>query len=398
VCNGASGGVPATSFDDATFDPTAAPNVAQGLFIDGVNGNDTTGTGSPQAPFKTLAAGLPTAQSLGHTSVYLAEATYSEHVTLPAGSALFIEGGWINASGSWHRDCATGANASTVIGRGVVSSVVSGGLRSLTVQASGAQTNIAVRVAAGKLIVLDSALLAGAGGSGEPNGTTSSTTCGGQNGSASTGGAFASDGSFVPGSGQPGTNGCSGTAGYGASGKCYYGHTFEGFATCGYQSDGYDTDVVQGGAAGYGGYGGFSGGGGGASVALSVGSGASANVMGSTLSAQNGGNGYPGGAGSAGGAGGAAQSATYTCSEGGTDDPTNCVVIYGTMTLTSNAGTDGSPGGAGGGGAGGPSISLAEYTAGSVATDANTTLNFGTGGTGAGGAANGVAVATLTEH
>jgi Collagen triple helix repeat (20 copies) len=394
VCDGTAA-PSTTAFDDATCDPTAAPNVAQGLFVDGVNGNDTSGTGSPQAPFRTLAVAIPNAQSLGRTSLYLAPATYGEIATLPAGSALFIEGGWLNVAGVWHRDCTTGANASTVIARGVVSSVVAGGLRALTVQASGQVTNIAVRIAAGKLTLLDSVLQAGAGGTGGPQ-FVSSSNCGAANGSSSSAGVFSSVGTFTPGTGGFGTYGCNGAAGSYASGDCYYGHTEIGFIVCNYYDDGYDYEVVNGGAGGYGGAGGNGGGGGGASVALSIGAGASANVVGSALVAQSGGNGSAGTAGSPGSAGGGGQTETFSCATGGTGDPSNCVVTYAPMTLSSSPGATGNPGGAGGGGAGGPSAAIVKVGTATVAVDAQTTLAFGSGGQGGGGGSNGVAAATLT--
>ncbi len=399
VCNGASGGAATTSFDDATCDATAAPNVAQGLFIDGVNGNDTTGMGTPSAPLKTLAVGIASAQSLGMTSVYLAEATYAGLATLPAGSALFVEGGWVNVAGAWHRDCATGANASTVITGGVVSNVAAGGLRSITVQASGQATNIAVRIAAGKLTLLDSALQAGAGENGGSNGFASNTTCGGEPGNPSGGGTFTTAGAFVSGAGQPGTNGCPGTAGSNATGDCDYGYADEGlsgFLSCDYVYEGTYDEIVNGGAAGSGGGGGPAGGGGGGSIALSVGAGASANVVGSTLVASNGGDGYSGGAGRAGSAGGPGASATFTCATGASGPGDECALTTTTMTLTSNAGSDGGAGGAGGGGAGGPSAAVVEVGTAIAAVDAQSTLTFGSGGKGAGGASNGAAAAVLT--
>src|SRR5262249_20223678 len=112
VCNGSSATTATTQFNDTTCDHTAAPDVTHGIFVDAVNGDDTSGSGDPGAPWKTIPYAVSIATELHRSEIYLAEGTYDASLELPAGSTLYVEGGWVHNGAAWHRDCAAGARAS----------------------------------------------------------------------------------------------------------------------------------------------------------------------------------------------------------------------------------------------------------------------------------------------
>jgi hypothetical protein len=415
VCNGQSGGAPAApiaSFTDSTCDPSAVPDTTKGVFVDSAMGDDTLGTGDADAPVKTLAAAVGLSAALSHPNVYLTEGMYSG-VTLPAGSAVFIEGGWLRTSDGWHRDCAsTMVAAATVLSGPVVSQATSGGLRWVTVAAGGAASNIAVRVASGKMTVWQSVLNAGAGKDGVPGSSGYAAavappfgSCGdgssgtrGVDGAPSHGGTFLSDGTFVPGNGGTGSASTPGMNGYEASPTWCYPETcyvytyscncFFGCDTCSECSTSQGNAFSVTGNCGQGGPAGSPGapgGGGGASVALSVGSTALVNVVGSSLTSANGGRGAVAGVGGGGSSGGPGYTNSASCSNCGT----NCATAYYAVTSTGGPGGFGPPGANGGSGAGGPSYAIVEVGAAALTMDAATVLAFGAGGTAIAGASSG---------
>jgi hypothetical protein len=458
LCHGSGTGLPVTRFDDAVCDPQVGPDIDHGVFVDATAGDDTLGSGTPDAPLKSLAVAVPLAVALERTSLYLAEGTYESSLNLPSGCVLFVEGSWQRSAGGWHRRCDAGAHASTIISKGVVASGVDGGLRSLTVLANGDFSNIAARVAAGKLVIRDTVLQAGAGVNSTAPGQDGSSYAGnpnshsycesGANGAAGINGShgsgeFTSQATYSPGdgaAGQAGQSGSNGTPGQkkwcntspcgsssydcnfhdcnphdcnpyecnclplGGCGTCYETCWDLCWDTCYsncvlvYSNQGYYL-IADCGKGGKGGAAATGGKGGGASAALVVASGATVNVIGSTLSAGNGGNGTGGGIGAAGSAGteGYAQSSS-DCTQGCEGTGPNCPVLTGTVSaVMGGKGGNGGKGGDGGGGAGGPSAAVVKVGTAVVVIDSQTTLTYGSGGLGGSGAPDGNSGTELSQ-
>jgi collagen type VII alpha len=412
ICNGQSGdsGATVTTFDDVTCDPSAVPNLTQGVFVDSVGGDDTLGTGEASAPLKTLSPAVSLATALSRPSIYLAEGTYSSALVIPAGAAIFVEGGWVRSGADWHRDCDAAATSKTILTNNVVAQGIGGGLRSLSVQAAAGLSKIAVRVASGKFKLQNDQLTASAGLNGSQGapgfaGSTPSFSNGcstgangalGANGANSAGGTFGRDGTFVPGGGQngaPSTNGQSGV--FGGTVQCFEISCFEDFFSC--QSDGEGEFDITGtcGPGGGSGTPGVGGSGGGASIALSVGSTASVNVVNSSLTAANGGNGAAAGLGGSGASGGSGQPSSASCFDqclDGTDANPGChgasEVLSAPAGGTGGSGANGSNGGSG---AGGPSFAVAKVGSAIVAVDDLSVLTFGAGGLSGPGSVKGAA-------
>lgn len=458
VCNAGAGATPPiANFNDETCDPSATPDVEHGVFVDVTAGDDVLGIGSPSAPLKTIDQAVALATALGKASIYLAEGTYDEAVTLPEASAIYVEGSW-KPGAVWHRNCEVGARSGTVLSGPFVALGVDGGLRSLTVRAQGSPTNIALRAAKGRFFVRDARLEAGAAADGSPgangpNGNpplAGAPVCSsGANGAsgaippATVNGRFLTDGSFTAGnganggSGVNGANGTSGTPTQCKQGGCYP----EGYAcnphacnpyscyphdcnphSCGFFQTCYDTcydtcyntcydtcysctyaagttGTLTGtcGLGGGGGGGGRAGGGGGASVALSVATGVTVSVFQSELVSGNGGKGAPAGLGGAGAQGTVGLSSSATCDTGSCGAAPACGDV--TTTVVAPAGGKGGTGGQGANGtpgAGGPSYAVVRVGTAVVNLSADTSLTFGSAGVGAPGAPDGAAGELLT--
>lgn len=92
--------------DPCVIDPASCPS-DDGTFVSEARGSDTN-PGSKAMPFKTITAGIAHAKSLGgEQSVYVAQGTYPEKVTLSEG--IDLHGGYeCSASAcTWTRDIAT---------------------------------------------------------------------------------------------------------------------------------------------------------------------------------------------------------------------------------------------------------------------------------------------------
>ena len=106
VCGGATGCVTGCTSSQIQCGSTCVLNVpdpASGVFV-AQPGVGTTSCGAPSAPCSTITAGLNALVS-GQNTVYVAEGTYLEQVTLPAG--VTVSGGWIYQGAGWKRDCAS---------------------------------------------------------------------------------------------------------------------------------------------------------------------------------------------------------------------------------------------------------------------------------------------------
>src|SRR5262245_53527498 len=94
-------------------DPSERP--AEGLFVS-VNGNDTTGAGSPALPLKTIRQGLAAAAAAGKSVVFVDQGTYPESLALSAAnSGVTVRGGFKATGAAWQRDCSDGARSKTVV-------------------------------------------------------------------------------------------------------------------------------------------------------------------------------------------------------------------------------------------------------------------------------------------
>jgi len=453
VCNGGTS-TRIARFDDPTCDPAVVPDAEHGVFADAMNGDDVLGTGDPGAPVQTVVKALALAAAKVKPSVYLAPGIYTGIATLHAGSAIYVEGGWLHgALGSWTRNCDATAREGTVLSAVVANGV--GGLRSLTVRAENGSSNIAVRVAAGTLKIRDCALLAGdarnasAGLDGAPGlaGAIGNACTNGAAGipaapaTNSAGGSFAAAGTFQPGSGGTATvtsdqNGRDGSAAAPATctiGQCRTDTVFRADPYCGSYTSTYPcnphscgcsffggcdtcydtcyqtnyiscnvpvscswiptgTQTVSGtcGQGGRAGSPGGGGGGGGASVALVIASGASVDVVGSSFAAKHGGGGARGGAGGPGGPGGVGQA--QSCAQTNCWNPPPCGTTSTPMfSSPGGRGGDGAAGPAGGSGAGGPSYGIVKLGTAGLTIDAASTISFDEGGAGGPGAADGAA-------
>jgi hypothetical protein len=125
----ATSGLVATSNEIAvTINPPSNPACANAaacfsVYVDPVNGNNITGDGSPQKPFRNLSNALSSAGSYKYLRI--AEGTINETTILSLTDSLVIEGGYEhdNITHTWKKS----ANAVTVInGSGKGSTAVSG--------------------------------------------------------------------------------------------------------------------------------------------------------------------------------------------------------------------------------------------------------------------------------
>jgi hypothetical protein len=76
------------------------------------SGNMSTSCGGASLPCGTIGLGISQAQTLGKGYVFLAEGTYQEQVTLPAG--ITLQGGWVYAAGQWSRACTPDASLTVI--------------------------------------------------------------------------------------------------------------------------------------------------------------------------------------------------------------------------------------------------------------------------------------------
>lgn len=420
---------------DASFHADAA----HGVFVS-TAGDDTTGSGTAAAPYKTIAKGI--ASLAGRANVYVAPGTYAETLSLTdTASGISIQGGWLTGS-SWTRDCAGDARTKTTLSTGSSIAVTAtdvvhtSGIRTMTIRvtdASSAGTNtdgasrigVLVRGNGSRFSLSAVDVIVGAAGAGGTATTGSSSGgcigggyyCGsGANGAmpangspATMTGSFGAAG-FAPGSGQAGSQGTNAEPGwYGGYGQC--ANTFSCSAGCGGASTQYNGGVCGGqgqcGCGGGGGFGGSPGRGGGASTAVVVvGNGANVEIEASHLTAGTGGSGSAGGAGGAGrtgdsgikgydnGASSYYPQSSGTCSCGPFCTPkTYYYCAYAPVSVSGGApggsGGTGGTGSAGGGGAGGPSYAVVTVGSATASVDGTSTLVSSAGGAGAGGAANG---------
>ena len=165
----------------------------------------------------------------------------------------------MNVAGAWHRDCATGAKCVDGHHRGsrCRTSVPPEACGPSRWQASGQATvNIAVRIAAGQAHAprprrCRRARGKTAGAAALPPTRPAAVSLETQAAAARS----RPQGLRGPGAGQPGTNGCAGTAGFNATGDCDYGYADEGlsgFLSQDYVYEGTYDEIVNGGAAGSG--------------------------------------------------------------------------------------------------------------------------------------------------
>jgi hypothetical protein len=388
-------------------------------------GGGSGACGSEAAPCGTIAAGLAQIASSGGTKnfIYLANGTYTEQVTLPAG--ITIQGGWLDTGGSWTHQCVANPQAGAVIAApaGATSTVVvnyatgSSTLDTLTVQntntAAAGQSLYGVMVNGGsatQLVLSNVAMNVSAGGAGGP-GAAGGAGAAGATGTcpAASNGATGSNG---PGGG-PGGAGIFGSAGYvpasGGSGVAYGSTGNNGVApqqTCTTATDQSDDGSCGGtctgtsgpccntaggcGNGGKGGATGVGGNGGGSSIGLYVYAGA-VTMTGTSITTGAGGNGGTGGQGGAGGGGATGPSGAPGIYHSGC--PSSCCCVCKTVANTCEPAGVGSTGGAGGqggsgaGGSGGDSYCWATSGGGTVTSTSGTCSNGTPGNGGAGGAA-----------
>jgi hypothetical protein len=440
--NPSTGGAGTADAGPPACDPKELPG--DGIFVSATNGDDTAGSGTPDLPLRTIQKGLAAAAASAKSTLYLDEGTYKEPVSIgAANTGVTLRGGFVQKGTVWQRDCSGIARGATVIasptavGVRITDVTTRVTLRTLTVltrsigaTAAGAPGEscygVFVSGDASTLELTDVTVTAGAGGDGgavsavinPPPATcdgfndcsTGKDGSGGGDGPAAQAGTFSSSG-YAPGNGSvgtvgnPGANGTKGGDGAGAT--CHLGSGCSGGAGpcsghfCG---DLTGTGTVQSGpgkcgCGGPGGAAGLGGEGGGASIALFVaGTNAAVSVTGSTLTAKAGGHGSSGAAGSNGGAGAAGSVGTAAtcwgaCQSVGSgtcncEQPATYTITGGTA---GGSGGTGGPGGKGGGGAGGASVAIVRIGGALVSVDATSTVTFGPAGTGANGAAIGVA-------
>jgi hypothetical protein len=375
------------------------PDQSVGIFV--APGGGSTSCGSEAAPCGTIAAGLAAvASSLGTKNIlYIANATYTEQVTLPAGVTL--QGGWLDTGGTWTRPCVTNPQANTIIlapagdSTTVIANFSSAGtstLDTLTVQsiptaaagqslygimATGTNTNltlndVSIDVAAGGAGTAGTTGMPGTMGTG--NCTTPATTV--TNGMPGTPGTAAGNGTysasgFTPaiatagGLGGTGSNGVMGAPGVTTmiDNKC----VADPNTGCSeVDPDPCTSGPGNCGVGGTGGLGGSQGTGGGASIGVFA-WGATVTITSGSITPGPGGVGGSGGAGGMmgqGGQGAPGANGTYPvgcashCTVHGTFE--TCTCLGGTQEVCAMGGAgslggNGGMGGQGGGGAGGDS-------------------------------------------
>jgi hypothetical protein len=431
-----------------TCDPAYSPDPTTGVFVDGVGGNDTTGSGNAASPYASITKGIAAAHAAGVPNVYVAPGTYSESLAItdaPAG--VVVEGGWTVSNGVWGQDCtATARDNTTLVGGAVAVTATAvqhaSGFVHMTIESTtpATATNTDGTSSIGVLVSGDDSVVfltdvavtaanggaggAAAGGANGGNATGYGVPCSnGANGAAgATGSAAGSQGTFtatgfVSADGKTGAFGAAGNAGTsGGEGQYQALYTCsEGCGRCNVElSGGFYAATGYCGAAGNSGWPGTGGRGGGASVAVMVaGAGAALTLQNASLESGIGGSATTGGAGGVGGSptNGAAASqlcelsqtenaactsssdccdygAFGTCEEDEAYCPAEVMVCAQGGTAGGRGGAGGA-GGAGGGGAGGPSYALVTFGGAIANVDAATSLVHGAGGSGAGGGANG---------
>lgn len=378
----------------------SAPDTGAGVFV--ANGGGSGACGSESQPCGTIAAGLAAvASSMGaKTLMYLANGTYTEQVSLPAG--LHVIGGWLDTGGTWTAQCvanpqsgaiiAAPANASTTV---TASYSGTSTLDTLTIQsapgASSGQSLMGI-VAAGSSTILNlnnvdvkmvAAAGAGTGGTVGSNGTNGSGTCGtsygtgatgcsGSNGAGAGPGTYIASGTYSPTTGGTAGAGCNGSAGImpPAASCISYTNPCSDDGTCTGAPAGCQSDptyqccnkAAECGNPGTGSGPGSPGTGGGTNVAVFIG-GATVTASGGTFTPGNGGNGGDGAAGGTPGTGSGGLSSTpgfvaASCKTLAIAGCKTCVKNTQTVCLAApgNApGGNGGQGGNGGGGSGGDS-------------------------------------------
>jgi hypothetical protein len=108
--NAGSGGAP------VDCDPTETTQNNKGLFVDSMMGVDSPERGTRKDPLKTITFALQVLANDNNKSIiYLADGIYKENVTLPPQRIVRLEGGWKIENQVWTRNCAEGANQTTII-------------------------------------------------------------------------------------------------------------------------------------------------------------------------------------------------------------------------------------------------------------------------------------------
>jgi hypothetical protein len=365
----------------------AQPDAVAGVFV--APGGGTGACGSESQPCATIAGGLAAiASSQGTKSVvYLANGTYTETVTLPAG--IIIQGGWLDTGGTWTHQCVANPQSGAVIqapanaDRTIVASYNgSATLDTLTIQ------NIATAAAGQSLygvfatgtttqLLLKNVDIQVAGGGSGNNGVQGTSGAGGAascaptsdgaKGAPGTAGSGAAAGTYsasgyspnTGGTGTAGASGDNGTAGSPGSCESVMSCGDDGLGNC-VTSSTMNCGIIGGTGCPGGGSGpGTPGSGGGSSIGV-FDWGAVVTIAGSTIAPGSGGNGGQGGAGGTPGSG--SQGPTGTAGKYATSchvGPTNCALTctchcIGPALTTGGAGGAGSFGGNGGtGGTGG---------------------------------------------
>ena len=397
-----------------------------GIFVDGVNGADTTSCGPATAPCKSIRAGIQAARARAVREVYVAAGLYRETVSLFAG--IDVIGGFTARASGWTRSCASAAPRTTIVEapasetRTVVADNLGGDakLEALIIRSKSASAvapgesiyGVFARATATTLCLRDVDVEIGNAGDGRdgdagaagqllPCGTDGGTGANGTSGDAGApakAGAFAAEG-FVTSAGAPGSDGTPGRSSPYVPGSCPPGQG--GFCDAVFKQDGVVGGCVPAnvaqvacpvgarpGCGGGPGRGGASGGGGGSAIALYVVD-ATIDVIGGSLSAGNGGAGGAGGEGADGGAGSSGVKGSCpvsnpdypTCSTG-QEDPVGSVVANGGY---------GGRGGAGGAGAAGHSCAIYKSAFASVQVSTTTQKKLGSPRPGRNGAPAGVA-------
>ena len=398
------------------------PDSTNGVFVS--VGGATSGCGAPTAPCGTIAAALDVVASSGGAKslVYLADGTYTEAVTLPAG--ITVEGGWqYTGGGVWTHQCVLHPEAGAIVQAPATSNTTvtanysgSSTLSTLTITskggpaasnesiygvfASGASTSLFLSDVAIDVIAGGAGTTGGVGATAGSAGASCAPGAGGNAGSGAEGngasaGTYSASG-YSPttgGTGVTGPTGGNGTAapssGAGAP-TCVDGVFCSPSGMPGIciesnpQSCG---GVGTSGCGGLGSTGGNGGTGGGSSIGVFLWDSAAVTVAGSAIATGNGGNGGNGGAGGAigsgtAGAAGAAGNPVSSSCVTATCTPSTAK-ITGTAGAAGGTGGKGGQGGQGGGGSGGDSYC---YYVGGTGSDnlgaTSTTCTPGSGGLG----------------
>jgi hypothetical protein len=411
---------------------TLQPNTAAGVFV--APGGGSGACGSEMQPCGTIALGLAAIASSSGTKtiLYLANGTYTEEVTLPAG--ITIQGGWLDTGGTWTHQCVANPQSGAIIqappgmGTTVIASYMgTATLDTLTVQsiataAAGQSLYGIMATGAGTSLALNNVEVnvtaGGAGGTGTTgtagtNGATGNCVLGtgpsdgaiGTNGTPGTGamaGAFAAGG-FTPNTGLAGvgagTNGHNGGTPTAPGCVTVDSPCEDGCGSC-FDDPNYSCCPTAGqcGNAGTGSGPGGPGSGGGSSIGIYV-WGASVTVTGGTVTTGAGGNGGDGGPGGAAGtgmtgpSGFAGKTTTGPCGQ-------TCHIVAGMPVCVckpggtaicapagpGTRGGNGGQGGKGGGGSGG--FSYCWYQGGSGMVAAATSAMCMSGAAGLGGSQN----------